>query len=228
VEVPDAWIKELKAFWWKLRVQRDRPFTLSMVARADKKRRRSRGMDGVSALPVPVLWLEAHDINGTASLPDEVAALLRFIRADGGVSKTRVPVVFALMYTCMFRAAPPKDLLVTERNLGLGYQASLLMEEVKERLDASPVQRYYSIFDDTHYSRSERHVFFLNYFDVKRMKPVSKLVSLKPTPGADAVANAKEDLINIKSMDLPVKKHGGATADHHAGAGKGARQARHH
>jgi hypothetical protein len=30
-----------------------------MVARANKKRRRSRGLDEVSLLPVPVLWFEA-------------------------------------------------------------------------------------------------------------------------------------------------------------------------
>jgi hypothetical protein len=140
----------------------------------------------------------------------------------GGVAKSRVPIVFALMCACIFRKVPSDDLLASEGALGLGYQRlafwdKVMIEEINASLAASPSQRSYSMFDDTHYSLDERHVFFFSHFDVVRKTPVSKLVSLKPTAGKDAATNAKEGTTNIKSMNLPAEKHGGAPADHVVG-----------
>lgn len=213
-----SWLATRKASWRAQRLRNQRPLAIKVQIR----RRTSRGMDEVPPLPEACPWIEPHSQNGMASLTDQGAAILRSLRADGGVSKARLPVVFGLMFTLIFQAEPPVDLLpsasaidLSERRLAARDKV-IMIEEIAANLAKSPYAKYFSLMDDTHYRRGERHVYFVCYFDVEKCTPVGRLVSLKPTPGKDAVTNAKEDFINLQSIEAPAAKHGGTCSDHAA------------
>jgi hypothetical protein len=214
----EEWLQPRKAKWRALLLQRKTPLYMKIKKRSV----RCRHISEVSYLPPPVPWIEAHPDNGHASLTDQGAFIMRLLRADGGVSKNRQPVVFALMFTMMFRKTIPKDLIISapaidlsERRLSARDQV-ILMEEISVNLGKSPYALFYSLFDDTHYQHGERHVYFLTFYNRDKKTPESKLVSLKNSPGKDAVTNANEDMINIASLKLDVQRHGGSTSDHAA------------
>ena len=213
-----SWLAARKISWRARRLRLVRPLAINI----QRRRRTSRSMDEVPPLPEACPWIEPHPQNGMASLTDQGAAILRSLRADGGVSKARVPVVFGLMFALIFQAKPPVDLLpsasaidLSERRLA-ALDKAIMIEEIAANLAKSPYAKYFSMFDDTHYRLGERHVFFVCYFDVEKCTPVGRLVSLKPTPGKDAVTNAKEDFINLQSIEAPAAKHGGTCCDHAA------------
>ena len=163
-------------------------------------------MSEVSPIDDAQPWIIPHPINGTAWLSDQSAAILRLLRADGGTSKVRQPVIFALMYIFFFRKRPPIEPLISGAALDLAERRIsardhvILIEEIKSNLARDRYAMFYSLFDDTHHRSGERHVNFLSYFDWGKSTPVSKLVSLKPSPSKDAITNAKEDMINIESL----------------------------
>ena len=94
-----SWLRARKLTWMKMRIRKERPLAVAV----HKRRRTSRLMNEVSPLPSAVAWIEQHPVNGTAWLTDQGAAILRLLRADGGVSKVRQPVIFGLMYTFFFK-----------------------------------------------------------------------------------------------------------------------------
>ena len=205
------------------RLKRKRPQAICMMDR--RKRFRGRSSSGLSELPKEVVpWLEPHPANGHPSLTDQGAAILRLLRADGRVNKARQPVVFALMYTFFFREPPPFDLMPSGSSIDLSERVlaardkEIMVEEFVKNLRLSPHARVYSLFDDTHHLRGERHVHFIATWDGDKRTPVPRLISLKPTPKKDASTNAKEDLDNLKSLgtNLIIERHGGSCSDHAA------------
>jgi bacteriorhodopsin len=114
------------------------------------------------------------------------------------------------MYTFFFRKRPPIELLISGAALDLAERRIsardhvILIEEIKSNLARDRYAMFYSLFDDTHHRSGERHVYFLSYFDWVKSTPVSKLVSLKPSPSKDAITNAKEDMINIEQAKAEV------------------------
>jgi len=212
------WLGARLKSWQAMALRKERPLAIRM----QRRRLRSRQMHEVSPLPEARPWIERHPTNGTASLTDQGAAMLRLIRADCGVSKARQPVVLALMYVFFFQEEPPLDLLTSGPTIDLAERRLaardkvVMIEEIAANLAKSPFAQYFSLFDDTHFKKGERHVYFVSYFDVEKGTPVEKLVSLKPTPGKDSVTNAKEDFINLQSIEAPVGKHGGTCSDHAA------------
>ena len=106
-----SWLRALKLTWIKMQIRKERPLAVAL----HKRRRTSRFLDEVSPLPSAAAWIGSHPVNGTAWLTDEGAAILRLLRADGGVSKIRQPVIFSLMYTFFFK-------VLFRRILGLSYR----------------------------------------------------------------------------------------------------------
>jgi hypothetical protein len=183
---------------------------------------RSRSSSQLVKLPLAKPWIIPHPVNRTAWFPDEAAVIIRQLRIDGGVSKERLDVVFALCFSLIFWEAPPPALLPSNTTMHVALtrlgirDTALLTEEVLWSLNQYEYSIFCSAFDDTYFAQASRHVHFISFFCERLKTPVLKLLSLKSTCGKDAATNAKLDFDNIIEAHLPPSRHGGACSDHAA------------
>jgi hypothetical protein len=173
-------------------------------------------------LPLATGTMSPHPGNCSKWLGDREACIIRKMDVEGGVSKSKLPVVLSLAHLLNFKEVPTSDDIPSPQTIDIAYQRlafrdrQLLNQELMKNIALDPHARIYSCTDDTKYRGVNRHIHFVSYYDAALQSPMFVLLSLKGTPSKDSIANANENLLNLIKHSLPLANHAGFASDHAA------------